>query len=64
MFPNMQVTEYKLGRVITVHPDEKGLVRSVTVTYRVSNSREGRDICKSRLGGDYKHSQLRGFSDK
>ena len=48
-FPRMKVAEYKLGRVVKVHPDRKGLVRSVTVNHRVNDAREGDQVCKPRL---------------
>ena len=48
-FPRMKVAEYKLGRVVKVHPDRKGLVRSVTVNYRVNDAREDNYVCKPRL---------------
>ena len=48
-FPRLKVAEYKLGRVVKVHPDRKGLVRSVTVNHRVNDAREGNQVCKPRL---------------
>ena len=48
-FPRMKVAEYKLGRVVKVHYDRNGLVRSVTVNYRVKDAREDNYVCKPRL---------------
>ena len=48
-FPRLKAAEYKLGRVVKVHPDRKGLVRSVTVNHRVYDAREGDQVCKPRL---------------
>ena len=38
-----------LARVTQVHPDDKNLVRRVTVRYRRKNSRESREVCKSKM---------------
>ena len=36
--------DYRMVRVTKVHPDKKGLVRTVTVAYRKRDSREGSDV--------------------
>jgi hypothetical protein len=41
--------DYILARVTEVHPDEKNLVRRVTVRYRRKNPREARMVCKSKM---------------
>jgi hypothetical protein len=40
--------DYCLAKVTEVHPDEDGLVRKVTVTYRKRNPRESAQIYKSK----------------
>ena len=37
---------YILARVTEVHPDEKNLVRRVTVKFRRKNSKEEPNVCK------------------
>ena len=37
-----------MGRIIDIHPDERGLVRSVTVKYRKKSSREKTEIISSK----------------
>jgi hypothetical protein len=41
--------DYILARVTQVHPDEKNLVRRVTVKYRRKNAREARTVCRSKM---------------
>ena len=40
---------YTLARVTEVHPDEKNLVRRVTVKFRRKNSQEDPNVCKSKM---------------
>ena len=40
--------DYCLAKVTEVHPDEDGLVRKVTVSYRKKNPRESPQIYKSK----------------
>ena len=40
--------DYKLAMVEMVHPDEKGLVRTVTVKFRKKNMRESKLVCNSK----------------
>ena len=39
---------YRLAMVVEVFPDQKGLVRTVRVKYRKENSREPKDVCKTK----------------
>ena len=39
-YANPLKDEYRIGRVVAVHPDKSGLVRSVTVAYRRRDIRE------------------------
>ena len=39
-FPGSLTGKYKLVRIVDVHPDEKGLVRTVSIIYRKRNARE------------------------
>ena len=39
-FPGSLVGKYKLVRVVEVHPDENGLVRTVSINYRKKNKKE------------------------
>ena len=48
-FPGNVKDDYILAKVSQVHPDEKNLVRRVTVRYRRKNSRESREVCKSKM---------------
>ena len=48
-FPGQLVAEYKLVWVLEVHPDEKGLVRSVTIGYRPRRAREKPTSCNTKL---------------
>ena len=36
--------DFRMVRVVKVHPDKKGLVRSVTIAYRKRDSRESSDV--------------------
>ena len=36
--------DYRMVRVVKVHPDKKGLVRSVTIAYRKRDRRESSDV--------------------
>ena len=47
-FSNQLKNQYKMGRIIDIHPDERGLVRSVTVKYRKKSSREKTEIISSK----------------
>ena len=40
--------DYRLALVEEVHPDEKNLVRTVTVKFKRKNKREPRMVCKSK----------------
>ena len=40
--------DYRLAMVEEVHPDKRGLVRTVTVKYRKKNKREPQQVCKSK----------------
>ena len=40
--------DYCLAKVTEVHPDDDGLVRKVTVSFRKKNSRESADVYKSK----------------
>ena len=48
-FPGQMVAEYKLVRVLDVHPDKRGLVRSVTIGYRPRRAREKPTACNTKL---------------
>ena len=48
-YPGNVKDDYILARVTQVHPDGKGLVRRVTVKFRRKNSRESREVCKSKM---------------
>lgn len=48
-FPGNVKDDYILARVTQVHPDEKNLVRRVTVKYRRKNAREARTVCRSKM---------------
>ena len=48
-FPGNVKDDYILARVTAVHPDDKNLVRRVTVKFRRKNAREARLVCKSRM---------------
>ena len=40
--------DYRLAMVELVHPDDKGLVRTVTVKFRKKNKRESKLVCRSK----------------
>ena len=40
---------YTLARVTAVHPDDKNLVRRVTVKFRRKNIKEAPDVCRSKM---------------
>ena len=48
-FPGNVKDDYILAIVTQVHPDAKNLVRRVTVKYRRKNSKEAKDVCKSKM---------------
>ena len=48
-YPGNLKDDYRLARVTKTHPDEKGLVRTVTLVYRKRNSREKATVYKSKL---------------
>ena len=47
-FPGALAGQYKLVRVVEVHPDKKGLVRTVSIVYRKRDSREKRNVLKKK----------------
>ena len=46
-FPGIKKGYYRLAKVVNVYPDEEGLVRTVRIVYRKTNSLEARDVCGS-----------------
>ena len=49
-FPGILKGKYKLVRVVEVHPDEKGIVRTVAIIYKKKNAREkATDFSKNKL---------------
>ena len=48
-YPGNFKDDYVLARVTKVHPDDKNLVRRVTVKYRRKNSKEASNVCKSKM---------------
>ena len=40
IFPRISHCQYKLVRIVEVHPDEKNLVRTVTIVYRRKKAKE------------------------
>ena len=52
-FPGILKLKYKLVRVVEVHPDEKGIVRTVAIIYKKKNAREkATDFSKNKLVKD------------
>ena len=41
--------QYKLCKVTNIYPDEKGLLRTVEVSFRRGNKRKPKEMCKSKL---------------
>ena len=50
-FPGNVKDDYILARVPQVHPEEKNLVRRVSVKYKRKNAREARTVCRSKQDG-------------
>ena len=48
LYPGNIKCDYRLAKVTDVHPDPKGLVRTVTVSYRKRDSREDAKAYKSK----------------
>ena len=48
IYPGNLKNDYRLAKVLRVHPDRNGLVRTVTVGYRKRDSREPRDVYRSK----------------
>ena len=48
LYPGNIKCDYRLAKVTGVHPDLKGLVRTVTVSYRKRDSREDVRVYKSK----------------
>jgi len=48
-FPGSLAGQYKLVRVVDVHPDQKGIVRTVSIVFRKKNAREGPTELKKGL---------------
>ena len=48
LYPGNIKSDYRLAKVTNVHPDPKGLVRTVTVSYRKRDSRENAKAYKSK----------------
>ena len=48
LYPGNIKSDYRLAKVTDVHPDPKGLVRTVTVSYRKRDSREDAKAYKSK----------------
>ena len=47
-YPNALKYDYRVGRIIDVHPDPSKLVRTVTVAYRKRDAREDPKVYKSK----------------
>ena len=48
MYPNQMKDDYRVGKIVAVHPDSSKLVRTVTVAYRRRDAREDRNTYKSK----------------
>ena len=47
-YPGNIKDDYRMARVVEVHPDPGGLIRTVTVAYRVKNKREPKEVFRVR----------------
>ena len=47
-YPNVIKDDYRVGKVVKVHPDSSKLVRTVTVAYRKRDAREDSMVYKSK----------------
>ena len=48
LYPGQFKNDYRLAKVTKIHPDKKGLVRTVSVSYRRRDSREQPRVYKSK----------------
>ena len=47
-FPGSLTGKYKLVKVVEVHPDEKGMVRTVTILYKIWVKKEKADMVNKK----------------
>ena len=46
-FPGIKKGYYRFAKIVKVYPDKEGLVRTVRIAYRKTNTQEPRDVCRS-----------------